>query len=161
VIRVQRVYELSGEEPGARWLVDRRWPRGVRREALQLAGWAREAAPSEELRRWFGHEPERWEEFRRRYVAELDAAPDSWRPLQDAARASDLLLLYGARDREHNNAVVLRDYLLRQGPLLTLDEQGGESACWLDRVCPHCGRLVEGPSGNSGSCPACGKPLVE
>ncbi len=110
-IRLVRVYELQPSDCGARWLVDRRWPRGVSRDALRLTGWAREAAPSEELRRWFGHDPHRWEEFRRRYIAELDESPDAWRPLRDAAQCGDLLLLYAARDRTHNNAVVLRDYL--------------------------------------------------
>jgi uncharacterized protein YeaO (DUF488 family) len=81
-------------------------------DSLQLAGWAREAAPSDELRRWFGHEPSRWEEFRRRYVGELDANSAAWRPLLDAARDGNLLLLYAARDRDRNNAVALRDYLL-------------------------------------------------
>ena len=111
-IRAVRVYELDREGRGDRWLVDRRWPRGVKRDSLQLAGWAREAAPNDELRRWFGHEPSRWEEFRRRYVEELDANPAAWRPLLDSAHDGNLLLLYAARDRDRNNAVVLRHYLL-------------------------------------------------
>jgi uncharacterized protein YeaO (DUF488 family) len=113
-IEVARAYddELPG---GRRFLVDRVWPRGVRKEGLHLEAWLRDVAPSTELRRWFGHEPERWAEFRRRYAAELDANPEAWRPLLDAARAGDVVLLFGAKDPERNNAVVLREHLLARG----------------------------------------------
>jgi uncharacterized protein YeaO (DUF488 family) len=111
VIRIVRVHELDPGVPGARFLVDRLWPRGVARDALELDGWLRDAAPGDELRRSFGHDPARWAEFRRRYVAELDAHPETWAPLRAAAAAGDVVLLYAARDREHNNAVVLRDHL--------------------------------------------------
>jgi uncharacterized protein YeaO (DUF488 family) len=127
-IRVVRVYELDVEDRGSQWLVDRRWPRGVTRDSLQLAGWAREAAPSDELRRWFGHDPSRWEEFRRRYVDELDANPAAWRPLLDLARDGNLLLLYAARDRDRNNAVVLRDYLLPKPSRTRADEGDTDSS---------------------------------
>ena len=110
-IRLSRVYDHE-PDPGSRsYLVDRVWPRGIRRDDLEPADWAKDVAPSPELRKWFGHDPERWEEFRRRYFAELDARPQTWRPLLDAARSGTLTLLYGARDRDHNNAVALRDYL--------------------------------------------------
>ena len=112
MIRIVRVYELDPGDTGARFLVDRVWPRGVARDALALDGWLREAAPSDELRRWFGHDPARWAEFRRRYAAELDACPSAWRPLADALATGDVTLLYSARDTEHNSAVVLRDHLL-------------------------------------------------
>ena len=92
-------------------LVDRVWPRGVSRADLALDGWLRDVAPSAELRRWFGHDVTRWPEFRRRYLAELAAVPDAVRPLIEAARTGDVVLLYGARDPAHNNAVVLRDHL--------------------------------------------------
>jgi uncharacterized protein YeaO (DUF488 family) len=111
-VRVARVYDRQELPEGRRFLVERLWPRGIRREDLGLDDWLRDVAPSTPLRRWFGHDPERWEEFRRRYVAELDAAPDAWRPLLDAARTGPVVLLYSARDEEHNNAVALRDYLL-------------------------------------------------
>jgi len=111
VIRIVRVYDLALDDEGARYLVDRVWPRGITKSSLRLTGWLREAAPSHELRRWFGHDPTRWPEFRRRYAAELDAQPSAWRPLIDAAAGSDVLLLYAARDSAHNNAVALRDYL--------------------------------------------------
>ena len=111
MIRTVRVYEVGPGDTGARFLVDRLWPRGVARDALALDGWLRDAGPSDELRRWFGHDPARWAEFRRRYVAELDASPGTWAPLRVAAVEGDVVLLYAARDREHDNAVVLRDHL--------------------------------------------------
>ena len=76
-----------------------------------MDGWYKDVAPSNELRRWFAHEPGRWEEFKRRYSAELDRTPEAWRPIFEAAQAGDITLLYGARDREHNNAVALKDFL--------------------------------------------------
>lgn len=111
-VHVARVYDRASLPEGRRFLVERLWPRGVRREDLELDGWVRDVAPSTELRRWFGHDPDRWEEFRRRYTAELDAAPGAWRPLRDAARAGPVVLLFSARDEERNSAVALRDYLL-------------------------------------------------
>jgi uncharacterized protein YeaO (DUF488 family) len=105
------VYDRESLPEGRRFLVERLWPRGVRREDLELDDWLRQVAPSTELRRWFGHDPERWEEFRRRYATELDASPDAWQPLLDAARTGPVVLLFSARDEEHNNAVALRDYL--------------------------------------------------
>ena len=111
MIRVKRVYEPSAPDDGAHFLVDRLWPRGMKREALQLDGWLKEVAPSDALRRWFGHDPKKWEEFRRRYFIELDGRPEVWRPILEAARRGHVTLLYGARDTEHNNAVVLSDYL--------------------------------------------------
>ena len=111
MIRVKRVYEPSAPNDGACFLVDRLWPRGMKREALQLDGWLKEVAPSDALRRWFGHDPKKWEEFRRRYLVELDGRPEAWRPILEAARRGNVTLLYGARDTEHNNAVALSDYL--------------------------------------------------
>jgi uncharacterized protein YeaO (DUF488 family) len=111
-ISVVRVHDADTAGSGRRFLVDRLWPRGVRKDALALDGWLRDVAPSAELRGWFGHDVERWPEFRRRYLAELAEAPDAVRPLLDAARDGDVVLLYAARDTEHNNAVVLREHLL-------------------------------------------------
>lgn len=111
-VRLARVHDRDLPGTGRRFLVERLWPRGVRREDLPLDGWLRDVAPSTDLRRWFGHEPARWAEFRRRYLAELEAAPDACRPLLDAARSGEVVLLYSARDREHNSAVVLREHLL-------------------------------------------------
>jgi uncharacterized protein YeaO (DUF488 family) len=111
VIHLVRVHDRDDAGEGPRFLVDRLWPRGVRRADLQVTDWLKGVGPSSELRRWFGHEPEKWDEFRRRYFAELDARPEAWRSLRDAAAAGDVTLLYGSRDAEHNNAVALRDYL--------------------------------------------------
>ena len=112
VIRLARVYGAAERGQGPRFLVERLWPRGVRRADLQFDDWIKDAGPSTELRRWFGHDPEKWDEFRRRYFAELDDRPEVWGPLLDAADAGDITLLYSSHDAEHNNAVALRDYLL-------------------------------------------------
>lgn len=110
-IRLLRVYDHEPPAAGETYLVERLWPRGVRRSDVDVTGWLKDVAPTTELRRWFDHDPAKWEEFRRRYVAELEAQPAAWQPLVDAALAGELTLLYSSRDREHNNAVVLRDYL--------------------------------------------------
>lgn len=111
MVRIKRAYEEPARSDGYRVLVDRLWPRGVKKQALKLDLWAKELAPSPTLRRWFGHEPERFREFARRYAAELRAGPA--RPLlADLTRRAELgtvTLVYGARDEEHNGAVVLRD----------------------------------------------------
>jgi uncharacterized protein YeaO (DUF488 family) len=110
-IRVKRIYLPPDAADGVRVLVDRLWPRGVRKEAAALDGWVREVAPSPALRRWFGHDPSRWETFRHRYAAELDALDEYWRPLAVQALHRPLTLLYAARDEEHNHALVLKAYL--------------------------------------------------
>ncbi len=115
-IRLSRVYDHEPKHPGRAFLVERLWPRGVRRDELKLDGWLKDVAPSTELRQWFSHDPAKWEEFRRRYVTELDAKQQAWKPLVDAAASGDVTLLYSSRDREHNNAVVLHDYLLDRLP---------------------------------------------
>ena len=113
-IRLKRVYEPPSPEDGHRYLVDRLWPRGLNRANAQLDAWLREIAPTDSLRRWFGHAGERWEEFRRRYFAELDARPTAWQPLLEVARKGTVTLLYAARDVAHNNAVALKEYLETQ-----------------------------------------------
>jgi uncharacterized protein YeaO (DUF488 family) len=112
VIRLVRVHDRSGAPDRPGFLVERLWPRGVRRSDLAADEWLRGVAPSADLRRWFGHDPAKWDEFRRRYFAELDAHPEAWEPLRNAAAAGDVTLLHSARDTEHNNAVALREYLL-------------------------------------------------
>lgn len=114
-IQTKRAYDPPAPADGVRYLVDRVWPRGVKREALELAGWQKEAAPSDALRKWFGHDPARWEAFKQRYEAELDASPEAWQPLLEAARRGPVTLVYGARDTEHNQAVALKAYLERHG----------------------------------------------
>jgi uncharacterized protein YeaO (DUF488 family) len=111
MIKIKRVYDPAAPSDGLRFLVDRLWPRGVKRESLPLAGWLKDVAPSNALRRWFGHEPSRWDEFQRRYFAELDGNVEAWRSLLEAARREDVTLLYGARDVEYNNAAALKAYL--------------------------------------------------
>lgn len=110
-IRLKRAYEPISPEDGARILVDRVWPRGLRKSDLQLAAWHREVAPSTELRRWFGHRADRWEAFRQRYRAELAAQQDVLAPLIEAARQGRVTLVFGARDVVHNQAVVLKEIL--------------------------------------------------
>src|SRR5581483_6322524 len=111
MIHLRRVYDASAPDGETSFLVERLWPRGMRKESLGRVTWSREVAPSDALRRWFGHQPERWLEFRRRYFAELDAKPEAWQPLVEAASTGDITLLYSARDRAHNNAVALKEYL--------------------------------------------------
>jgi uncharacterized protein YeaO (DUF488 family) len=112
-VRFKRAYEPPERSDGYRVLIDRIWPRGVSKEQAHLDEWARELAPSSELRRWFGHDPARFAEFRRRYLDELKAQQGKLRELRRRAREETLTLVYGARDTEHNDAVVLAE-LLRQ-----------------------------------------------
>lgn len=111
MIRVKRVYEDSETDGGKRFLVERLWPRGMKKEDLRMDGWIKDVAPSDALRRWFGHEPSKWEEFRLRYFTELEGNQDSWKPLLDEARQGTVTLLYSAHDEEHNNAVALKAFL--------------------------------------------------
>lgn len=110
-IAVKRVYDPPSRNDGYRVLVDRLWPRGLTKEDAALDAWSKELAPSAALRKWFGHDPARWEGFRHRYAGELDAAAEHWRPLLTQAARHRVTLLYGARDEEHNNAVALKSYL--------------------------------------------------
>jgi uncharacterized protein YeaO (DUF488 family) len=112
-LRLKRAYEPAAASDGDRILVDRIWPRGVTREQAHLSEWARELAPSTELRRWFAHDPARFDEFRRRYTAELRAQEKKLRELRRRARAGRLTLVYAARDGAHNDAVVLAEVLRR------------------------------------------------
>ena len=110
MISLQRVYDQR-RSPGTHFLVERLWPRGIRKESLHFSAWLKEAAPSDQLRRWFRHEVTRWTEFQRRYRAELDQHPDAWAPILAAAQHGDVVLLFSSHDVDHNNAVVLRDYV--------------------------------------------------
>ena len=114
-VRLKRAYDSPAASDGYRILIDRLWPRGVSREKAHLDEWERELAPSTELRRWFGHDPARFSEFRRRYTEELSAQEDKLEELRRLARESTLTLVFGARDTEHNDAVVLAE-LLREAP---------------------------------------------
>jgi uncharacterized protein YeaO (DUF488 family) len=114
VIQIKRTYEPMRREDGHRILVERLWPRGIRKEALAVDAWLKEVAPSTSLRKWFGHRLERWDEFRRRYRKELSANRESWSPILAASKGGTVTLLYSAHDREHNGAVVLRQYLIER-----------------------------------------------
>jgi uncharacterized protein YeaO (DUF488 family) len=114
MIRIKRAYESPARGDGHRILVERLWPRGMKKESLEADAWMKEVAPSTELRKWFGHRVDRWEKFRQRYRDELDANPNAWKPIIDAARDGMVTLLYSAHDIVHNGAVVLRDYLVEQ-----------------------------------------------
>jgi uncharacterized protein YeaO (DUF488 family) len=111
VIRIKRVYDRPQRDDGTRFLVERLWPRGVKKDALRMDAWLKEAAPSGELRRWFAHDPVKWPEFRRRYFAELAHRPEAWKAIREAARRGNVTLLYSARDETHNNALALKAYL--------------------------------------------------
>lgn len=112
-VTLKRVYDEPGESSGRRVLVERLWPRGLSKERAHIDLWLKEVAPSHELRTWFGHDPEKWEEFRRRYEAELASgeAHGALSSLRDLARQGPLTLVFAARDEQHTNAVVLRDLL--------------------------------------------------
>lgn len=112
-VQTKRIYEQAAPDDGYRVLIDRIWPRGVSRERAQLAEWARELAPSDELRRWFGHAPERFEEFARRYRAELASHRDEIRALRRRSRAETVTIVFAARDAAHSNAAVLAEVVRR------------------------------------------------
>lgn len=111
MIQLERVYDVPGSQDGTRFLVERLWPRGVKKTSLQIKEWLKDAGPSTELRKWFSHDPAKWDEFRRRYFAELKANPEAWQPIVEAARKGTVILIYSSQDTEHNNAVALKEFL--------------------------------------------------
>ena len=113
-IRLKRAYDAPAADDGVRVLVDRLWPRGVRKADAAIDLWMKDIAPSTELRRWFGHDPARWPEFRRRYEAELREHADRLEELRGMARRGPVTLVFGARDEVHNDAVMLRELLLER-----------------------------------------------
>ena len=114
MLRIKRVYEPPNRDDGVRFLVERLWPRGIRKEDLKMKAWLRDVSPSPDLRKWYSHDTSRWEEFRKRYRAELKDNPDAWQPILETARKENVTLLYSARDTEHNSALVLKEYLDEQ-----------------------------------------------
>ncbi|HUY09796.1 MAG TPA: DUF488 family protein [Candidatus Dormibacteraeota bacterium] len=141
-IRLRRVYDRVLPQDGTRVLVDRLWPRGIAKAAAHLDEWLRTVAPSDELRRWYNHVPERFPEFRERYLTEL-SSPE-WAVavahLRELARSGTLTLLTSTRDADHSQARVLLELLTGvQVP----PEEGGDPACWQRRVCPNCGALAD------------------
>lgn len=115
-IEIRRVYDepADAHAHASSFLVDRLWPRGIRKDALAHCTWLKEVAPSSALRTWYHKDLTQWDAFRHHYEAELDANPAAWQPLLDAAARRHVVLLYGSRDAEHNHAIVLRDYLLQR-----------------------------------------------
>ena len=113
MVNVKRIYEAAGPTDGFRILVDRVWPRGLTKEAARIDLWLRDVAPSTPLRKWFGHDPALWDEFRQRYFAELDQNIGLVEEILTKAAKKSVTLLFGAKDEQHNNAVALKEYLNR------------------------------------------------
>ncbi len=111
MIRLKRVYEKPSRKDGLRILVDRLWPRGLTKERAAVNLWLKDVAPSTELRKWFGHDPAKWEEFQTRYRKELDEKQDALKLLKQKSEGHTVTLVYGARDEEHNEAMVLKGVL--------------------------------------------------
>ena len=150
-VRVRRVYDEPSDADGARVLVDRVWPRGLRKDALRLDDWAKDVAPSADLRKWYGHDPAKFDEFRQRYLGELAGGPQraalgQLRALAVSGRP--LTLLTATRDLGHSQAAVLAR-LLRE---LAEPDEGGEAACFAHLVCPECGAVT-----TEGHRPGCGQ----
>lgn len=111
MVKLKRIYETPEESDGTRYLVEKFWPRGVKKESLSMDGWLKEVAPSDPLRKWFGHDPVKWEEFKERYFTELRENRKVLQPLLDAVRRGNVTLLYSAHDTLHNNALALKEFL--------------------------------------------------
>lgn len=111
MLKTKRVYEDEEESDGTRFLVERLWPRGMKKEEFHMQAWLKDVAPSTDLRRWFGHDPSKWDAFQKRYRAELETHPDAWKPIVEAMQQGNVTLLYSAHDTEHNNALVLKSFL--------------------------------------------------
>src|SRR6185437_10865601 len=113
-IKIKRIYEPSAEADGYRVLVDRLWPRGIKKESAHIHIWEKDVAPSKELRKWFGHDPEKWDGFKKKYLAELKGSDAIDHLVGELRSHKTVTLLYGAHDEEHNNAVVLREFLVKK-----------------------------------------------
>ena len=111
MIKLKRAYDFASKDDGTRFLVERLWPRGVRKAALHLDVWLKDVAPSTKLRRWFSHDPSKWKEFQQRYFAELNTKPTTVEPILEANRRGPVTLVYSSHDQEHNNAVALKAFL--------------------------------------------------
>lgn len=114
MIKIKRVYEKAESTDGTRFLVDRIWPRGIKKENLPMQAWLKEVAPSNELRHEYHHSLYTWEEFKQKYFQELEASPNTWEPILTAANQGIVTLLYSARDKDQNNAIALREFLDKQ-----------------------------------------------
>jgi uncharacterized protein YeaO (DUF488 family) len=167
-VRVRRVYEPVSPDDGERLLVDRLWPRGLSKQAAHLDAWVKDVAPSNELRRWYGHQPARFAEFRRRYADELrePERAKALAQLNEAARQGTVTLLTATKDAAHSEAAVLAEQLRAgaAGPAGAAqrgsdghgaeeDDVPGDPACWLHRVCPACGTIANADPPTT--CPQC------
>jgi uncharacterized protein YeaO (DUF488 family) len=111
MLKIKRVYEHAEAGDGVRFLVERLWPRGMKKEELKMQAWLKEVSPSPGLRSWYGHDPAKWEEFQQRYRKELGSNPEAWKPILEEAKRGDVTLLYSARDTERNSALLLKAFL--------------------------------------------------
>jgi uncharacterized protein YeaO (DUF488 family) len=152
-VRARRVYDEPEPGDGKRVLVDRLWPRGLAKDAAHVDEWLKAVAPSDELRKWYGHDPAKFAEFRRRYGDELleQERAGALRHLRELAAAGTVTLLTATKDLEHSQAADLAERL-RDEPAGE-PERGGDPACWLHRVCPRCGTMAE--SDPPTTCPRC------
>lgn len=114
-IKLKRVYDPASKEDGTRLLVERLWPRGVKKTELKIDAWLKEVAPSTDLRKWFSHDPAKWTEFQKKYLAELKKNPEAYQPILEALKHGTVTLIYSSHDTEHNNAVCLKRYLEKLG----------------------------------------------
>jgi uncharacterized protein YeaO (DUF488 family) len=160
-VRLRRAYDEASAADGRRVLVDLLWPRGLSRDAAKLDEWLREVAPSDGLRRWYGHEPEKFAEFRRRYADEL-LEPEraaALEHLRQLSRSGPLTLLTATRDIEHSQAAVLAERLRQDAAagmaagMSEAEERGGDPVCWLPRVCQQCGSMADADPPTI--CPVC------
>lgn len=111
MLKLKRAYEPAAQNDGKRFLVERLWPRGVKKDVLRLDAWVKDVAPSPELRKWYSHEVKKWPEFQKRYRGELSQNSEAWIPILQAAQRGTVTLIYAAHDTKHNSAAVLRGYL--------------------------------------------------
>lgn len=111
MVQLKRVYDPANSDDGVRFLVERLWPRGMKKENIRFDAWLKDVAPSTELRQWFSHDPAKWAEFQRRYFAELDTKTEALEPIRNALKHGHVTLLFSSHDMEHNNAVALKIYL--------------------------------------------------
>ena len=164
-VRVRRVYEQPSPDDGQRLLVDRLWPRGLSKQNAHVDQWLKDVAPSTELRRWYGHEPARFAEFRRRYASELrePARAEALTRLNEAARQGTITLLTATKDAGHSEAALLAERLVAHAAHRTWPDEApgpgddldtpGDPPCWLARVCPSCGSVA--PVDPPTTCPNC------
>jgi uncharacterized protein YeaO (DUF488 family) len=114
MITLKRAYDPVSHTDGTRFLVERLWPRGLSKAKLRVDAWLKEVGPSTGLRKWFDHDPDKWDEFRRRYFRELGSQPKAWQPIVSAARRGRVTLVYSSHDTHHNNAVALQEFLRKK-----------------------------------------------